>query len=427
MQHVLEIFLDDQHVGAITNLGSDHNVFVFDPEYVADANRPVLSLGFLNAKGALAAPTRPPQVRLLPFFANLLPEGHLRNYLAQRAHVNPVRDFPLLWLLGEDLPGAVIARRPTGIETPPRDRDDVVPSAIQEDPSVLKFSLAGVQLKFSAVREASGGLTIPVHGKNGNWIVKMPSATYPLVPENEYTMLAFARRVGIDVPEIGLTEAAGIANMPPGVRQDLGKAMYIKRFDRDGTARVHIEDFAQIFNQYPADKYHNVSYGNMLSGIWRAMGEQQTEEFVRRLVFSIGIGNADMHLKNWSVIYRDGKTPQLTPAYDYLSTIVYIPNDKLALTLARTKEWEEINDHLLERFARRAGVPRGIVLSAAHGMVERIRDELPHLNDQGLLPPHFIDAIDRHIARIPLFTLRAIQPAANGPAPQNDVAEVEIA
>ena len=42
-------------------------IFVFDPAYVADPNRPILSLGFLNAKGELASPTRPPQVRLLPF------------------------------------------------------------------------------------------------------------------------------------------------------------------------------------------------------------------------------------------------------------------------------------------------------------------------------------------------------------------------
>jgi serine/threonine-protein kinase HipA len=148
---------------------------------------------------------------------------------------------------------------------------------------------------------------------------------------------------------------------------------------------------------------------------------------VRRLVFSIGIGNADMHLKNWSVIYLDGKTPQLTPAYDYLSTIVYIPNDKLALTLARTKEWEQINGDLLERFARRAGVPRGVVLTAAHEMVERIQDELPHMNDQGLLPPHFIDALERHMAGIPLFARRAVQRPVTDPAPQDEVVEVEIA
>ena len=282
-----------------------------------------------------------------------------------------------------------------------------------------------MQLKFSAIREADGGLTIPIHGKGGTWIAKLPSATYSLVPENEYTMLSFARRVGIDVPEIGLTEASEIGKLPPQVRTDLGNAMYIKRFDRSDGGRVHSEDFAQIFNQFPADEYKNASYANMLSGIWRTMGQREAEEFIRRLVFAIGIGNADMHLKNWSVIYDD-KTPRLAPAYDSVSTIVYIPN-KLALTIARTKEWEQVSDDLLERFARRAGVPRGVVLDAAHGMVERIRDELPHLNAQGLIPQRFVDVIRRHITRVPLFSHRAVR-ALGGPSTDDvERPEIEIA
>lgn len=416
MPPTLSISLGDRHVGTITNLTSDHNVFAFDPAYVNDPNRPVLSLGFYNAKGELSAAARTPQVRLLPFFANLLPEGHLRQYVAARAHVNPTRDFPLLWLLGEDLPGAVVARHSTGIDAPPRDGAGIIPQEIADDPDVMKFSLAGVQLKFSAIREAHGGLTIPVHGKGGHWIVKMPSATYALVPENEYTMLTFARRVGINVLEIGLIEADEVAALPSQVRTDLGKAMYIKRFDRENGRRIHGEDFAQIFNQYPANKYENVSYANMLGGIWRAMGEEQAKEFVRRLVYSIAIGNADMHLKNWSVIYPDGKTPQLAPAYDYVSTIVYIPDDKLALTIARTREWKDISRDLLERWARRSGVPSGVVLSAAHDIVERIRGEWRHLNDLRLLPPDFSEALDSHIARVPLFAQRTAHAAASAPA-----------
>jgi serine/threonine-protein kinase HipA len=423
MQHALDIFIDERRVGTITNLGSDHNAFVFDPTYVTDPNRPIVSLGFLDEDQELLEPGRPPQVRLLPFFANLLPEGHLRSYLAQRAHVNPTRDFPLLRLLGEDLPGALVARHPDGT-APPADVDDVVARGVEADPSILKFSLAGVQLKFSAIRESEGGLTIPVHGRGGTWIAKLPSSTYPLVPENEYTMLTFARRVAIDVPEIGLIDSAEIANMPPEVRTDLGKAMYIERFDRDGNRRIHIEDFAQIFRQYPADKYKNVSYGNMLSGIWQTMGQEESAEFVRRLVFSMAIGNADMHLKNWSVIYPDGRTPRLAPAYDYVSTIAYIPDDKLALTIARTKEWREISEDRLERFARRAAVPRGVVLGAAREMVDRVRTELPHLNDAELIPKRFVDAIEGHIAQIPLFSRRAIATGietASEPAPLSPV------
>jgi hypothetical protein len=65
---------------------------------------------------------------------------------------------------------------------------------------VLRFSLAGVQLKFSAVMEASGGLTIPAHGVGGSWIVKMPSTQFATVPEVEFVMLELARAAGLDVP-----------------------------------------------------------------------------------------------------------------------------------------------------------------------------------------------------------------------------------
>jgi serine/threonine-protein kinase HipA len=417
MVRSLDIELDGRPVGVVTNFASDANVFTFDAAYAADTNRPVLSLGYLDADRGLLDTTRPTRTKLPPFFANLLPEGHLRTYLAERARVNAIRDFPLLELLGNDLPGAVTAR-PRVAEVDERDGEgsgDVSAKGAGRDAHVLKFSLAGVQLKFSAIRETAGGLTIPASGAGGEWIVKMPSATYASVPENEYTMLSFARRVGIEVPDIGLVDSADIRNLPTGVRNDLGHAMYIRRFDREGKQRIHIEDFAQIFRQFPSDKYRNVSYGNMLAGIYRTLGEEQAHEFVRRLVFSIGIGNADMHLKNWSVIYRDGRTPTLAPAYDYVSTIAYIPEDALALTIARTKTWEDVSDDLLERFARRAGVPRGTVLHPARDMVERMHDAFGGLDAEGRLPPDVVDTIERHMARIPLFSgrrARAIRTSA---------------
>src|SRR5271156_1543838 len=229
MPHVLEVFLGDRVVGTITNLTSDHNAFTFDSEYFDDPDRPTLSLAFYDADRALSTPTRTPQVRLLPFFANLLPEGHLRQYLANRAHVNPLRDFPLLWLLGEDLPGAVVVRHREGPNALPKEAERVVSKAIEDEPTILKFSLAGVQLKFSAIKEAGGGLTIPVHGQNGDWILKMPSALYANVPENEFAMMTFARAVDIEVPAIALVESASVRNMPPEVHSDLGRALSVKR------------------------------------------------------------------------------------------------------------------------------------------------------------------------------------------------------
>jgi serine/threonine-protein kinase HipA len=416
MPHTLEVSLGDRPVGTITNLDSDHNVFTFDSAYADDNDRPTLSLSFYDAERTLSAPTKTPQVRLLPFFANLLPEGHLRQYLANRAHVNPVRDFPLLALLGEDLPGAVVVRHHEGSDALLGETEPVVSKTVVDDPAILKFSLAGVQLKFSAIVETDGGLTIPVHGQNGDWMLKMPSAVYANVPENEFAMLTFARAVEIDVPDIALVDPESVRNIPPEVRTDLGRALSIKRFDRDGARRIHAEDFNQIYNQYPHDKYNNVSYGNMLSGIWRVMGEEQAREFVRRLVFSIGIGNADMHLKNWSVVYSDGRTPRLAPAYDYVSTVAYIDDDALALTIARTKQWADISYDRLERFARRSGVPRGLVLESAREMVARMREVWPQVKRGSDLPDRAIARIDSQMDSVPIFSGRAVFTGVTPPA-----------
>ena len=65
-------------------------------------------------------------------------------------------------------------------------------------------------------------------------------------------------------------------------------------------------------------------------------------EFVRRLVFSVLIGNGDMHLKNWSLLYPDGRTPLLSPAYDFVSTVPYIPGDSLALSFGGAKSLDGI-------------------------------------------------------------------------------------
>ena len=78
---------------------------------------------------------------------------------------------------------------PSGLELPP---EVVEVSAIEEGASRLRFSLAGVQLKFSALKhkDRGGGLTIPAQGVGGHRIVKPPSTQYPGMPENEFPYFA---------------------------------------------------------------------------------------------------------------------------------------------------------------------------------------------------------------------------------------------
>jgi serine/threonine-protein kinase HipA len=292
------------------------------------------------------------------FFANLLPEGHLREYLAMQAGVNPGREFFLLAVLGADLPGSLtVAPIDQPQETIPlvereRNQDE------QAGKPILRFSLAGLQMKFSALMEASGGLTIPAGGIGGSWVVKLPSARFTAVPENEYTMMSLARGIGIKVPRIELVNIGDIRGLPADAGTMKGKALAVQRFDRGaGGERIHMEDFAQVFGIYPEDKYQQRSYANIAFVLWAETGETGTYEFLRRLVFSVLIGNADMHLKNWSLLYPDHRTPVLSPAYDFVSTLPYLPGDKLALGFGGIRSLSEITPDQIRRFADTARLP----------------------------------------------------------------------
>src|ERR1041384_224297 len=85
---------------------------------------------------------------------------------------------------------------------------------------VLHFSLAGVQLKFSAIGPSGKQLRIPAQGRDGQWIVKLPSPKFPSLPENEFAMMTLAKEAGIDVPEFGLISVGSIANIPAEFSED---------------------------------------------------------------------------------------------------------------------------------------------------------------------------------------------------------------
>ena len=403
MADVLHIQLGGKRVGEIASLGGERSVFTFDDAYADDSQRPMLSLSFKSATGELLRDQSPTRIKLLPFFSNLLPEGSLRTYLAGRAGVKPMREFLLLSALGQDLSGAVTATTPDGEPLNPTELEEPLDEGSKHEGPALRFSLAGVQLKFSAVEKAKGGFTIPARGVGGDWIVKLPSTLHAGVSENEYSMMSLAQMVGIEVPEIKLYSLDQIADLPEGVGRLKGAAYAIKRFDRpEAGEKIHIEDFAQVFAIDPADKYQRASYRNIAQVVWRETGEAGLVEFIRRLVFSALIGNADMHLKNWSLIYRDGVTPELAPAYDYVSTITYIPDEKSALKVVSSKRWSDFDRGELSKMAAKAGLPERLVLATAAETVERFRAAWG--GEQKHLPMHddVREAIESQLARVPL-------------------------
>lgn len=396
----LDILLNDRRIGTLARLDGDRSIFTFDEAYLADEERPTLSLGYRDQYGGIINAPRAYQTQIEPFFSNLLPEGTLRDYLARRAGIKSVREYLLLAQLGGDLPGAVKAVPVEARDAQPGDAGEQ--GVVAEAKRALRFSLAGVQLKFSALksRRKNGGLTIPVSGTGGDWVVKLPSARHPDVPENEFAAMSLASKLGIDVPEIELVPLEAIAGLPEGITQYGTSAYAIRRFDRTEAGPVHIEDFAQVFGVYADDKYENASYRQILSVLAIEADEASVVEFVRRLTYAVLIGNGDMHMKNWSFIYPDQRRPILAPAYDLLSTVAYIPEEDSALKFHRSREWGSFTYRELQTIADKARLPSHLVISTAKETVERFdglwNQEKTHLPFSG----EVIAAIDKHRKRL---------------------------
>jgi len=397
--NALAVHLQGRRIGVLNRLARDHHLFSFEQDYLDDPNRPTLSLSFKGQSGGVVSSVRPVNLRLPPFFSNLLPEGHLGTYLAEQAGVKPTREFFLLAALGADLPGAVTVA-PFATDEPydaPHDRET--------GPDVLRFSLAGVQLKFSAIMEASGGLTIPAHGVGGFWIVKLPSMHSPAVAENEYVMLELARAAGMAVPQTRLVPVSAVHGLPQEAARLAGQSLVVQRFDRAPDGRhIHMEDFAQVFGLFPDDKYSRRSYANIAAVIRAETGEEGAREFVRRLAFSVSIGNGDMHLKNWSLLYPDGSRAVLSPAYDFVSTMPYIAGDQLALTFGGSRSLAGIAVDQVRHFADKANLPVSAVWQTVRETVERTADAWESLPQKDLLHPEMRRVIHTQIQTVAAST-----------------------
>ena len=407
MTDVLAVRLHGQDVGEIVRFKSGRIQFEVDPEYAARRNRPTLSQSFMDDRGDIVDGGRGTSSgEVLPFFSNLLPEGRLRTYLAYQAGVRETREFELLELVGRDLPGAV----EVGREGPTT--DDC--SAAGDDrphrpgsPEILRFSLAGVQLKFSAVAEAAGGLRVPARGVGGDWILKLPAVQYEGVPENEYSVMSLATAGGIEVPETRLVSMDRIAGLPSEVldgRMAGGKALAVRRFDRTADGRMHAEDFAQVLGQRPGDKYDRYTYADLARVLATFSDERAVEEFARRLMYAALVGNGDMHTKNWALIYRDRRTAELSPAYDLLCTTAYIRNDGLALRLGTARRWNALS---LDDFAAVADAahvnPESFVRTATE-TAERFRDTWEAAAKSLPISGTVKDAIARQLAPVPAIS-----------------------
>jgi serine/threonine-protein kinase HipA len=366
------------------------NVLNFADEFKEDAARPTFSLithpNFPHSDKLMAEPWARNQ-RLHPSISNLLPEGSLRELIAQGLKVHVDNEFHILSYLGKDLPGALVAEA-----MEPEDVPDSVLATHGKAKAMPfhnvfgekvnqenKFSLAGVQMKFS-MKEKDGRYNLPSGDALGDWIIKTPSTKHKDVPLNEYTAMKLASLVGVDVPEIKLVELDKLDNLPQINLPDEKLAFAIKRFDRGDDTRIHMEDFAQVLVKYPHDKYNSANYeqiGRILYG-FSGDGLADVQQFARRLLVNILLANGDAHLKNWSLIYSDQITPRLSPAYDIVTTSVYIDGERqYALNLGKTNDWYDVSYANFQYWADRSEIPWRVIKPHLDDVMEKARDLWP--------------------------------------------------
>ena len=363
--NVLQISIHGVLIGYLAGFKNGRNVLSIADTFKNNPERPTFSLithpKFRLSNKLMAEPWARNQ-RLHPVLSNLLPEGSLRELIAQSLKVHVDNEFHILSYLGADLPGAIEA-----IPMEPEYVPDHVLNTHGKAKAVKfdkvthenKFSLAGVQMKFS-MKEKEGRYNLSKGDVLGDWIIKTPSTKHKFVPLNEYTAMSLAEFVGVDIPQIKLVELNKLDNLPQINLPDEKLAFAIKRFDRADDKRIHMEDFAQILVKYPRDKYISANYENLGKVIYDFSGDAlvDAQQFARRLLVNILLANGDAHLKNWSFLYPDKVTPRLSPAYDIVTTSVYIGNEtQFALNLSKTKEWFTVTMAHFRTWADKSGIP----------------------------------------------------------------------
>ncbi|MEW6284188.1 MAG: HipA domain-containing protein, partial [Candidatus Eremiobacterota bacterium] len=339
--------------------------------------------------------------QLPAFLANLLPEsgGPLRAVIVRSLGLENPSDPELLSALGLDLPGAVeFVRVEDQVEIEPGPEPHLEPQLETARSQALRFSLAGVQLKFSMVQEGDR-LTFPASGLGGEWIVKIESTAYPGLVENEFAMLEWARAIGLNVPELMVVGPESLESLR-GLVSERPRGLAVRRYDRVGANKIHQEDFAQVFGWMPERKY-DAKADALLRVTAAILGPSGYEEQLRRLVFAIAIGNHDAHLKNWSLIYPDGWSPALSPVYDQVATVSWPFVDReMALKLGSTREPAQVDGALLRRVASQLGQDPARAEHIAIATVEAMRAAWPAARDH--LPFDHQEAVIQHWNRVPL-------------------------
>jgi serine/threonine-protein kinase HipA len=362
------IYYQDRLAGLIRQETGDRCSFIYDSEYL-NQSMPAIAL-------SLPLQTEPHLYpgRLHPYFDNLLAEGRQAAIQARWLGV-PVEDrFARLLAFGGDCIGAVSIRDPR-----PRAATGEMPQTAEEIAAITsRASISGVQAKLLAV-ETGSGFRPAREGELSTHIAKLPGGRLAETVPLEY-LSTVAASILLPDDELAETQIAPVEEID-------GECLLIRRFDRLGeggatlkngiTLKRHFEEFNQILGHPSEDKYEG-SYAAMA----QIMRENprcsllDVERLFRRILVSILLGNNDAHMKNFGLLYQDGRL-RLAPFYDILAVALYpdFSQTPMALRLGQGTNpatLAGIGPSHLEALAKSFGLKKAALREAAHDLGRRL-------------------------------------------------------
>jgi serine/threonine-protein kinase HipA len=274
-----------------------------------------------------------------PFCLGLLPEGQALATMAARAGLAANDVFGLLGRYGRDVAGALVIGSE---ETEPREgavepyEGEALGQAVEdleEHPlgahADSELSLAGLQDKLLLVRLPDGGWGRPLGGRPSTHILKREDARFPGLIKAEGECLAIARAISLTTVETETVELGGYS------------CLIVSRFDRvidaDGEVhRVHQEDLCQALGIDPSGARGRAKYEQGLAGpslkqaarfldAYGADPAAELDRLVAVVAYTVAIGNADAHGKNFAFLHQKPGTISLAPLYDTVPTALWWP------------------------------------------------------------------------------------------------------
>jgi serine/threonine-protein kinase HipA len=239
-------------------------------------------------------------------------------------------------------------------------------------------SVPGVQPKISLDLNGSDmgkESRLTLVGLWGLYILKPPTEKYPTMPQ-------------VEDATMHLAEASGIRTVPHSmIRLKSGELAYItRRIDRIGNEKIAMEDMCQITERLTEDKYKG-----SLEQVGKAIRQFSTQpgldtiNFFELILFCYLTGNADMHLKNFSLWRPFQDEIQLAPAYDLVGTKLLLPQDLEESALALNGKKKNLRRKDFDAIALNLAIPEKTIENA-YAKFSQVKEKWIALLDKSFMP-----------------------------------------